>query len=84
VRRREGGVEVFSSICPHLGCSVDFRAAQRDFFCPCHTSTFDLQGRRLNRIPPRNMDALEVRVEQDRIWIRYQRFRGGIPEKVAI
>ncbi len=80
----DGSVAAWTSICPHLGCAVDFRRAQGDFFCPCHTSTFDLDGKRLNRIPPRDMDSLEVRVQDDQIWIRYQRFRGGIADKVVV
>lgn len=80
----DGSVAAWTSICPHLGCAVDFRRVQGDFFCPCHTSTFDLDGKRLNRIPPRDMDSLEVRVQDGQIWIRYQRFRGGIADKVIV
>jgi Rieske Fe-S protein len=83
-RATDGSIQAFSTICPHLGCAVDFRGPSRDFFCPCHTSTFDLEGRRLNRIPPRDMDTLEVRIDQQRIHVRYLRFRAGTPEKVRV
>src|SRR5262245_11584850 len=29
------GVVAFSTICPHLGCQVDYRAEERRFACPC-------------------------------------------------
>lgn len=80
-------VLAFSSICPHLGCAVDYRAAKGDFFCPCHTSAFDLKGEPLNNIPPRGMDRLETRLKPetgDTIWLKYENFRGTIPEKIPV
>jgi len=88
----DGPILVFNSICPHLGCSVDFRGAQNDFFCPCHTSSFTLDGKKSNDIPPRDMDALEVSMRTkgvddpngNEIWVRYQKFRGGTAEKISV
>lgn len=88
----DGPILAFNSICPHLGCSVDFRRAQSDFFCPCHTSSFALDGKKTNEVPPRDMDALEVRMKSggqedpsgNEIWVRYQKFRGATAEKIAI
>lgn len=88
----DGPILAFNSICPHLGCSVDFRPAEKDYFCPCHTSAFDLDGRKTNDVPPRDMDALEVSMRtngQDdpnglEVWVRYQKFRGGKAEKIPV
>lgn len=78
-------VVAFSSICPHLGCAVDFRSAERDFYCPCHMSAFGLDGERKNQIPPRPMDSLHVKVlDDDSIWIRYEKFHATIEEKEPI
>ena len=80
----QGKVLAFNTTCPHLGCYVDFRSGKRDFFCPCHTSTFDLNGKRQNAIPPRDMDSLAVDIRDDVIWIRFQNFRGATPEKIPL
>ena len=88
----DGPILAFNSICPHLGCSVDFRGAQNDFYCPCHTSSFALDGRKTNDIPPRDMDSLEVSMRTNgvddangaEIWVRYQKFRGATSEKVLV
>jgi Rieske Fe-S protein len=87
--RRTGDQSVLalSSICPHLGCAVDYRAANGDFFCPCHTSAFDLEGERTNHIPPRGMDRLETRFKLetgDAIWLKYQTFLATTPEKIPV
>ena len=88
----DGPILAFNSICPHLGCSVDFRTAEQDFFCPCHTSAFALDGKKTNDVPPRDMDGLEVSMRTNgaddpggqEIWVRYQKFRGATAEKIAV
>ncbi|MDA1229559.1 MAG: Rieske 2Fe-2S domain-containing protein [Planctomycetota bacterium] len=88
----DGPILAFNTICPHLGCSVDYKPAENHFFCPCHTSAFDLDGKKRNEIPPRDMDVLEVSMrtngEEDanglEIWVKFQKFQGGKPEKIVI
>lgn len=80
----QGNVVAMATICPHLGCFVDYRAGQRDFYCPCHASTFELTGKRVNRIPPRDMDTLDVEIRDDTIWVRFQKFRGATSEKIPV
>jgi menaquinol-cytochrome c reductase iron-sulfur subunit len=81
----DGGVTAFNVRCPHLGCAVDYRASRNDYFCPCHMSAFNLDGHRENEIPPRGMDALAVKVKNGTdVWVRYQVFKAGTPEKIAV
>ena len=86
VRASESGdVIVFNTICPHLGCSVEYRNVETDFYCPCHLSAFKLDGTKDNPIPPRDMDSLAVKPDTgDEIWVQFKNFRGGISEKVEI
>lgn len=88
----DGPILAFSSVCPHLGCSVNFRQAEGDFFCPCHTSAFDLDGKKTNEVPPRDMDSLTVSMRTEgkddpkgnEIWVKFEKFRGARADKVAI
>ena len=88
----DGGVVVFNSICPHLGCSVDYRRSENDFFCPCHTSSFSLDGTKTNEVPPRDMDSLELKTANDgtpdpaglELWVKFQNFRGARPDKIPV
>ena len=77
-------VIAFNTICPHLGCAIDYRQANADFYCPCHTSTFDISGKRLNKIPPRDMDPLDVKIKDDQIWLKYENFRAGTEERTPV
>jgi Rieske Fe-S protein len=76
---------VFTTVCPHLGCSVDFK--EGIFKCPCHNSTWTIDGHRINpeSCPsPRDLDELEeVEIRNgNEVWVNYKRFRAGITEKV--
>ncbi len=84
LRKINNQIIAFNVTCPHLGCAVEHRSAQGDFYCPCHTSAFDLDGKKLNAIPPRDMDSLELDVRGNEIWIKYQNFQGATGEKVPV
>jgi len=84
LRRIQDQVLAFNTVCPHLGCAVDHRPSEGDFYCPCHASAFDMDGQPLNVIPPRAMDTLEAEVREGRIWLKYQEFRGATSEKVPV
>lgn len=66
-------VEAYTTICPHLGCSINFVAdsARPRFVCPCHGGTFHLSCERVGEEElgranpaPRGMDSLEVQLEE--------------------
>ncbi len=45
VYRDEGGaLHERSAVCTHLGCIVDWNAAEKSWDCPCHGSRFDIDG----------------------------------------
>jgi menaquinol-cytochrome c reductase iron-sulfur subunit len=77
----DGPIKAFSTVCPHLGCGVDFDDRTGKFNCPCHTSAFDLDGRCLGGPSPRGLDELETHVEGRDVLVRYQRFRVGSPKR---
>jgi menaquinol-cytochrome c reductase iron-sulfur subunit len=88
LRRLEGNkVEALNVVCPHAGCFVDYVAARNGYFCPCHNSTFKLDGTiaEAKSPSPRAMDTLPVEIRNgNEIWVRFQNFRAGLPEKVPI
>ncbi|HMB03605.1 MAG TPA: Rieske 2Fe-2S domain-containing protein [Isosphaeraceae bacterium] len=90
VRQSEGAqgpVIAYTAECPHLGCAITLAAGGRSFFCPCHQSRFDLQGRPMNAVPPRGMDRLDVQLSADpdpEIRVKFQRFRSTSQEKIPL
>lgn len=82
------GFRVFTTICPHLGCSVNL--VEGCFACPCHNARFQYVGERINpHANPalRGMDELEWQrddIDRERILVRYENFRPATAEKKVI
>jgi Rieske Fe-S protein len=80
----DGQVRAYSTVCPHLGCGVDWSETDRRFVCPCHDSFFSPEGRVLTGPSPRDLDELEVSLVGEDIKVAYRRFRVGTPEKTEV
>lgn len=81
VRERGDTVRAFSVTCPHLGCGIDAAEGNDGFKCPCHDSAFRLDGARLSGPSPRGMDALETRIEDGEVLVRFAKFKQGTRDK---
>jgi Rieske Fe-S protein len=85
--RREKGAKprAFNVVCPHAGCFVDYLAARDGYLCPCHNSTFALDGK-INdpKSPaPRGLDELEVEVRNEtELWVKFRNYRAGVSEQI--
>ena len=81
-------VTALSSVCPHLGCAVDFNGQAGDFECPCHESAFAKDGEKLFGPSLRGLDPLAVKLvengDQQEIWVEAVRFRTGIAERILV
>jgi menaquinol-cytochrome c reductase iron-sulfur subunit len=86
LRREKGSrqVEALTATCPHAGCFIELEGT-RGFRCPCHNSTFTLDGGIVQPSPsPRPMDTLECRVgDAGDVAVKWQNFRTGIAAKEA-
>jgi len=81
-----GKVAALQVICPHAGCSINYDATGRRYFCPCHAASFDLAGKRTDATSPspRDMYLLEVEIrKKSEVWVKFQTFGGGTANKVA-
>ncbi len=54
-------------ICTHLGCTVQWKAAQNRFVCPCHGSQYDAAGRVVHGPARRALPLATVVVKQNQI-----------------
>lgn len=84
----------FTAKCPHAGCQIGYQSGADLFRCPCHTSSFNLDGTRARgdeEVSPRDMDRLPVvlrEVDLDdgetitEIWIEFIDFQTGHKEQI--
>ncbi len=86
LRRQKGKpIQALNVVCPHAGCFVDYAAGKNNFLCPCHNSTFALDGtiNDPNSPSPRGLDELTVEVRnENEIWVKFQNYRAGVTGKV--
>ena len=84
-KKTDGSISAFTSVCPHLGCSVSYSAESDDYQCPCHNSAFHRSGEKKGQGPSkRGLDPLEVKVEKGRVKVVYQRFRNDVSEREPV
>ena len=63
------GPAVFSAVCSHLGCLVNYRKEKREFVCPCHGGRYDLSGRNIAGPPPAPLTRFPVRIENGMVMV---------------
>jgi len=81
VIRKGERLTVFSTVCPHLGCTITDKAD--GFGCLCHSSFWGPEGEKLGGPAPRAMDVLEHEVKDGTLRVKYQNFKQGVAEKQA-
>ncbi|MDR0704940.1 MAG: Rieske 2Fe-2S domain-containing protein [Planctomycetaceae bacterium] len=89
VRKVGDNVSAFHSLCPHAGCMIQIGTKKNPqtgndeemFYCPCHAAHFDLNGKRLDGVSPRDLDSLEVKIENGKVFVKFENFTFGIAEK---
>jgi len=87
LRRTEDSLQAFNVICPHAGCFVNLASDRSRFVCPCHKSSFNLEGAVDDPASPspRDMDTLDVEIRNgDQIWVRFQNFLPGRADKTPV
>lgn len=84
IKHSDSDVTVFSPICTHLGCHYNWNSASGRFECPCHRSVYAPDGTVLGGPAPRRLDTLATRIENGRLFVNWQQFRSGIPEKIPV
>ena len=79
-------VVAFHATCPHAGCTVAFNVDTNAFLCPCHNSSFDKDGKKMDlsgrsNPSPRGLDKLEVNQDKlardGEVWVKYLNYYTG-------
>jgi Rieske Fe-S protein len=69
----DGGYRAMSATCTHLSCTVQYRDDLREVWCACHNGKYNLDGRNISGPPPRPLEAFDVQVRGDEIFVRRRR-----------
>ena len=80
VIRRERGLEIVSTRCTHLGCTV--RLSGQGWSCPCHGGRFALDGAVLGGPPPAPLGWLRGAVSGEGLVLVYPTIEN--PERTLV
>jgi Rieske Fe-S protein len=69
VLRTAESIRAYSMICTHLGCTVQWQEAPKEFYCPCHDGRFDQFGEVLAGPPPVPLEQIQVTVEGEIVTV---------------
>jgi glycine/D-amino acid oxidase-like deaminating enzyme/nitrite reductase/ring-hydroxylating ferredoxin subunit len=58
-RDENGKYHLFSAVCPHLKCIVEWNKDEKTFDCPCHGSRFNCYGTVINGPANKDLEMLE-------------------------
>lgn len=83
-RTAEGKVRILSSICPHLGCTVQWNASRDKFLCPCHGSVFARDGKHVAGPSRRGMDPLPTEQKEGDLLVHFEYFREDVPNREVV
>ncbi len=68
-RLPDGGYLALWQRCTHLGCTVPWRADEKQFHCPCHSSLFNTKGEVIGGPAPRPLDLFPMEVVDGNIVV---------------
>jgi len=69
VERSEQGFLVFSAVCTHLNCIVNWNEMLKKFECPCHGAKFNRYGEVLEGPPPRPLDLYKLQIVEEKLVV---------------
>jgi len=73
IRTASGEYRAMSATCTHLSCTVQYRDDLREVWCACHNGKYNLDGRNVSGPPPRPLEAFDVQVRGEEIFVRRRR-----------
>jgi cytochrome b6-f complex iron-sulfur subunit len=68
----DGKYHALSAVCTHLNCTVQYRSDLHLVWCACHNGMYTPEGRNISGPPPRPLEAYEVFLKGDEIYVERQ------------
>ncbi len=69
VRENEQQVFALAPGCTHLGCAYSWVKDKKEFLCPCHVSTFSMDGKVTAGPAPRSLDRYASRIVNGKVQL---------------
>jgi len=60
---------VYDAHCTHMGCILNIDEKKEHFVCPCHSSEFSYDGKRVKGPAKRDLDIIASKIENNILYI---------------
>ena len=64
------GLTAVNPSCTHKGCTVDWKAEEKSFVCPCHDATFSSTGAVTKGPAKKSLKTYQTKVTGDTILVK--------------
>lgn len=69
VKKSADQADVFSNLCTHLACRVNWKEDVKEYVCPCHDGRFSKEGKVVSGPPPAPLNRLETKLENGTLFV---------------
>jgi cytochrome b6-f complex iron-sulfur subunit len=79
-KKTDGTILALKGVCSHMECNVDYKPAERKFYCPCHQGWFDENGKNVAGPPPKPLETLVITEEGEKLIIARKGVKVELPK----
>ena len=65
----QGEITIFSLVCRHKRCTVEWQDELREFHCPCHEGKYNARGKVISGPPPGPLRRFKPEVRGEDLWV---------------
>jgi Rieske Fe-S protein len=79
-KKTDGTILALKGVCSHMECNVDYKPAEKKFYCPCHQGWFDEDGMNIKGPPPKPLETLVITEEGEKLIIAKKGVKVELPK----
>jgi len=79
-KKTDGTILALKGVCSHMECNVDYKPAEKKFYCPCHQGWFDEDGKNIKGPPPKPLEILVITEEGEKLIIAKKGVKVELPK----
>jgi len=79
-KKADGTILALKGVCSHMECNVDYKPAEKKFYCPCHQGWFDENGTNIKGPPPKPLEIFVITEEGEKLIIAKKGVKVELPK----
>jgi Rieske Fe-S protein len=79
-KKADGAILALKGVCSHMECNVDYKPAEKKFYCPCHQGWFDENGTNIKGPPPKPLEIFVITEEGEKLIIAKKGVKVELPK----